>query len=304
MRKTKRILQEEKNKEDNLLENELDSLNRIYKLDKSEFETVLYAINKFHPIWLLKKLKKIYGHKYNPSLAYEILAHLLKHRYVDAIINFNFDELLDQAIDDELKSDEYHKIISDGGVPSENIFNKETGLRYPLYIKPHGTISHPSTLRFTEEAYHGLPMGISKTLKELISAKYMVNGKENTMKMIIIAVGFNMQSTEFNILLNENLPENSEMFVIKKGTEKIYVDHRVLRSEGKEKELSKFEKINNEKTKIIPVNDDNRLDSILLDLWKNTCNYFNEAFFSPRSIMRHELISSLFNDKKEAFSKK
>ena len=40
--------------------------------------------------------------RYYPGLAYEILAHLMKHGFIDAIINFNFDEVLDQAIEDEL----------------------------------------------------------------------------------------------------------------------------------------------------------------------------------------------------------
>ncbi|MBK6976711.1 MAG: hypothetical protein IPH28_06005 [Cytophagaceae bacterium] len=92
-----------------------------------------------------------------PSVFYEILAHIFKNRFVDAVINFNFDESFDQAVLEEISTGELKKIVSDGDcVPYVDLV-EEHNLKLPLYIKPHGTFSEKSSLRFTKEHYIDIP---------------------------------------------------------------------------------------------------------------------------------------------------
>lgn len=277
-----------------LIENELSRLKKIYKLNPDEFETVLYAISKYYPKDLIEKLVENYDHRYNPGLTYEILAHLMKHRFIDAIINFNFDELLDQSIEDELKSDEYHRVLFDGDVNIEKIFINGEGLRYPLYIKPHGTISHSSSLRFTEEDYYGIPQKIEDIIKKLLSADD-IKGGEMPVKIILVSIGFNMQSTEFNVLLNENLPEGSEIYFIKTTPEVPKIDTRALNLNGWGR--PKLEQLAN--ATVIIVDKEKGLDGTVNEIWDKITNNFSDNFL-PRGINRHKLISTLFNESTNA----
>lgn len=80
-----------------------------------------------------------------PQLAYELLAHLVKHGFVDHVVSFNFDDLLENTLDNEIGPDGYDLIVSDRqplplALP-----------RRPRLIKLHGTVRVPVTLRFTPE---------------------------------------------------------------------------------------------------------------------------------------------------------
>lgn len=174
---------------DQRLAAELRRLESVYRLNRDDFETTLLALGAigYMSDRLREILKQLYSAGGCALLQYEMLAHLLKHRFLDAIINFNFDELLDRAIEDELRRGEYRFVLSDGDCPRR----LEGEIAQPLYIKPHGTVSHPSTMRFTREAYYGLPLGIRTLLEQLLSQQ----------PVTIWVVGFNMQSMEFNLLL-------------------------------------------------------------------------------------------------------
>jgi hypothetical protein len=289
-----------------LINDELSRLKKIYKLNPYEFETVLYAIGKYQSEALLERLRQVYDHRYNPSLTYEVLAHLLKHRFVDAVINFNFDELLDQAIEDELKPDEYHKILYDGEVNMDDIFFESGSLRYPLYIKPHGTISHESSLRFTDEAYFGMPKNIENLLEKLFKATINTvqdkksdgnqqsnpkHHEEKSRKVILIALGFNMQSAEFNILLDRNLLEGSKIYYIKANRDRPKIDPRPLDTD-KNGQSNLIHKVTQE---VIDVDD--KLDETILNIWGKISGNFH-ANFTPRGIERHRLIAHLFNLKR------
>ncbi|MBX2990228.1 MAG: SIR2 family protein [Bacteroidetes bacterium] len=82
-----------------------------------------------------------------PQLAYEIIAHFLKHRFIDDVVTFNFDEVLDHAVRNELDNESYEIIISD------KQFVEASGKRrnFSHVIKLHGTISIPQSLRFTRD---------------------------------------------------------------------------------------------------------------------------------------------------------
>ena len=175
-----------------LIAEEIHRITVEYRLERGDFEAVLLALSKFDQKTVLKELSTIYGRRHYPSLAYEILAHWLKHRFIDAIVSFNFDELLDQAIDDELGSHGYYRVISDGDCPEDvaHWLDNRGRFRFPLYIKPHGTASHKSTMRFTRSSYSLLPIELVNLLKRLFQAPTDV-----------VIIGHAMQSVEFNDIL-------------------------------------------------------------------------------------------------------
>ncbi len=275
-----------------LIDGEIKSLSRIYQLKEEDFETKLLAINKFYPKDLKRELKELYDHRYYPSLTYEIIAHLFKHRFIDAIVNFNFDEILDRAIEDELQPYEYDKIISDGDYDQLDT-TSEIGLKRPIYIKPHGTISHESTLRFTRVDYFLMPQGIESALIELIKAH--VNLVNTQVPVNLIVVGYNMQSAEFNHILQDNLPNNSRIFHL--TPEKLA--ESVLPDWQKEKGIkyihsSEFPYTGIEKESY-------NLDGVMHRLWNDISDNF-ETRFKPRGIDRHILLTKLFqsNDLKHS----
>ena len=255
------------------LDAELDRLTLIYNLEKDTLETYLRALSTsaFEAQKLRNNLQTTYGHRFMPMLGYEILAHMLKHRFLDAIINFNFDELLDQSIEDEFDRGEYHHILSDGDCP-DNSELRDTRPELPFYIKPHGTASHKSTLRFTREDYYGLPYDIQRILRYLLTER----------PIVLLVIGFDMQSLELNRILEEARPE-SMMFHINliNPTAKITIE--------KPKEIEKFSS-----NKLLKVDGKHHnVSEALKDIW----NYTSDAFrpeYRPRDITRHVLISEIF----------
>lgn len=242
---------------------DIERLSTVYRLKPGDFETQLLAISYQSGFELRNELKSIFSYRYYPILSYEILAHLLKHRFVDAIINFNFDELLDQAIDDEFGGGEYCKVISDGDIPED----EPELFAAPIYIKPHGTSSHPSSLRFTREDYFGLPKGIKDFIERILTSG----------PLTIVSIGFAMQSFEFNhIALKAHSP--SEIFYLNvKEPEpdpelKNYVAHFIK----------------------IPKTDGQKGISICLEkLWEKLFDLFR-PYYSPKIISRHRIVSRLF----------
>jgi len=88
---------------------------KLFKTSQEEFDQILNGPNAFergmsflahnYPQNAIKDiLKNYYDIRFRPNLGFEIMAHLFKHGYVDAIFNFNFDELLDKAIEGEIGS--------------------------------------------------------------------------------------------------------------------------------------------------------------------------------------------------------
>lgn len=256
---------------EDIVEYELNRLESVYRLNRDAFETNLLAFSIFSGHKLRNELQNIFFRKHPPILCYEILAHLLNHRFLDAIINFNFDELLDQSIEDELGEGEFYKIVSDGDCP-EILLNEVLFDRYnfrsdlPVYIKPHGTASHKSTLRFTRDDYFGLPNDIRRVIRNLL-----VLPKR---PLTIVSIGFSMQSFEFNHIIKES-SRKSEIFYINKVAPK------------PEPELHNYEQ------KLISVSDEETLNECLETLWMEVHDSFREGYI-PRGIDRHLLICEIF----------
>jgi hypothetical protein len=172
--------------------NELERLRLVNNLDPDAFETRLIALSKTPDA--ARRVKETIAHEYNiryPTvLAYELIAHLLKHRFADAIISFNFDELLDRSLDDELSANEYRTIVSErdcGDVQAD----ADARDYVPLYVKLHGTASEPDSLRLTPDSYYTLPARMVNIVQDLLHAD----------RCLIVNAGSGLASFDFQRLL-------------------------------------------------------------------------------------------------------
>ncbi len=175
---------------------ELDRLENVYGLDRANFETRLTAICRTVEAEreVREEISKRYRLKHPTLLPYELLAHLLHHRFLDMIVSFNFDELLDQSLEDELGKNEYTRVVSEGD------FDPNHEVEGPLYVKMHGTATEPETLRFTRERYYWTPRSIVELVEEKFSVEHLV----------VVNLGFAMGSFDFQRLLRK--PQHLEIY--------------------------------------------------------------------------------------------
>jgi hypothetical protein len=171
---------------------ERERLARITAVDPDEFEAQLSAIGQTmgNSRRVRAAISDLYQLRHPTVLAYELLAHLLKHRFLDAIISMNFDELLDQSLDDEIGGGEYERIVSDRDCVNVNsdVFSPDY---IPLYIKLHGTASEPESLRFTRESYYDSPVQVGTEAARLFQVP----------ECVVLNIGFGMASFDLHRLL-------------------------------------------------------------------------------------------------------
>lgn len=183
------------------LKAEMFRLERVYGLDPRDFETRLAALSRTPQAAqaVRERISKDYAFRHPTILGYELIAHLLKHRFLDAVITFNFDELLDQSLDDELGPDGYRRLVSNRDCV--NVDHDPDSPEYlPLYIKMHGTATEPESLRMTRDAYYELP-------QKLISEVY---GLLHCRRAVIVNVGSGMTGFDLHRVLR--IPEQLEIY--------------------------------------------------------------------------------------------
>jgi hypothetical protein len=172
---------------------ELQRLGQVTRLDEDDLETQLAALSRTpdREKRVRQSIAETYRIRHPTLLTYELLAHLLKHRFLDAIVTLNFDELLDQSLSDELGEQEYIRIISerdchgveaDPGKPSYT----------PIYMKLHGTARDAASLRFTRDAYYALPDPMAQLIRTLLGSETCV----------LLNLGSRMTGFDFNKLLD------------------------------------------------------------------------------------------------------
>jgi hypothetical protein len=229
-----------------------------------------------------EKLKKFYNVKHLPCLAYEIIAHLLKHGFIDVVINFNFDELLDQAIEEEVGQGNYYKIVSDGDVIPLSDIVVNGSIKIPVYIKAHGTASNKSTLNLTQNSYFEIPSEVSALIEQLVWGK-----RENKLEKIpivnVTCIGYSMQSKQFNSILAKHLDTNSQIFNFNVNTE----------PSSRIDKIDKMHKGFVNLSYIAPQNGLSSFDIAMKSLWKKIDECFKKEF-KPRQTSRHEIIANIF----------
>lgn len=180
----------------------LTRLQRVYGLPV-DFETRLVALcqRPEDERKVRDKISERFCQRHPSLIAYELIAHLLKHRYLDAVISFNFDELLDQSLDDELGRAEYVRVLSERDCRAVEQ-DPDSPQYAPLYIKMHGTASEPESLRFTRDAYYLTPKPIIDMVEKLLDTEHLV----------LVNVGCRLASFDFQYLLRE--PRDISLFHI------------------------------------------------------------------------------------------
>ena len=271
------------------------------------FETSLAILSNFFSLGTLQEhLVNIYGKDlhFNPSFTYEIIAHLFAHRFIDVIINFNFDELLDAAVVEEIGGGNYRRIISDSDCHPLQDLLIAGRLKMPIYIKPHGTVSDQHSLRFTRDDYFRVPFSIQELLRSLLSGRIgMEEEDKDPIPVNVVTIGFGMQSVEFNHLLKDYLPKESRIYHIDLvdpfKSPKTPVEQYL-------KSLSRVQSEDSEDPRLITIDDnhseDRSLDATLVRLWERIWDCFPKEQYKPRALWRHRLTSALFQrpyDKQE-----
>src|ERR1035441_5422253 len=183
---------------------ELERLELVSGFDPKAFETRLIALSRTPEAasQVRDTISEEYNIRHPALLGYELLAHLLKHRFLDAIISFNFDELLDRSLDDELSKDEYRRVVSERDC-AEIQTDADSPKYVPLYVKLHGTASDPQSLRFTPDSYYALPKRMVKVVQDLLDAE----------RCVIIVAGSGLASFDFQRLLRiQELPKQLDVF--------------------------------------------------------------------------------------------
>ncbi len=287
------------------------------------FENYLYILSEHFVTQkdLREKIKEMTGFKYAVSLFNEIVAHMLKHCFIDVVINMNFEETLDQVIKEEIGNPNYINVLSDGDCVDLEDVLVDGRLKTPFYIKPHGTFGHKSTLRFTDRHYLDLPEDIKQLLQALLSGKRS-NSRRSIERINLICVGYAMQSFELNKIINKSLPEESVIYHIdfsfleeEKFKEKfqIFTDKALRKgrkhddyyktfstqsfSQNTVQKSNKAQLTSSDNQPVDINNNANNLTPSLGELfsilWRAQYNMFKKAY-KPRSIVRHEIISYLF----------
>lgn len=294
---------------DELIEEEVARLEETYRLKPKDLETYLLSISKFSRKLLTDALKDICDFNYCLSLEYEILAHMLKHRFVDVIINFNYDNILDTAIREEVNEGEYKFIFSDGHCPDDYdellVGNR---LKQPIYVKPHGSIDYRSSLRFTREDFMSIPRKLRETMDKLLAAEIDKSGVQKQLSLNLIVIGHSIISFDFVSLLQRYLHNNPEqevvLWVFNHSDDEIHL--RKSLQEGTsmdEEELAQrlrchyfplsIEKNSNTGGK--------SLKRYLTELWRLIEDNFKDNY-KPQGIIRHELLDRIFKADKDTLS--
>jgi hypothetical protein len=275
-----------------LIEEEIERQARLRGTPKEDFETQLLALNRFSAKKVRKLLTEICGNKHAPCLAYEILAHLLKHRFLDGIINFNYDELLDNAVQEELPdSDDYRFIYSAGHCPTDlEEIRIEKRLKQPIYVKCHGTISQPNSLRFSEEQAFTMEAAIQKHIGQLLAGKALDSPKEQ-LPINIIVIGFAMKNKVFNQLIENALVQDKQKITIWI----LDTDPSLRETVNKQFNGLPSNVRKNLEVKQLILDDEYNLEKALTQLWDQITGLFQQPY-KPRGIARHELLRHIFPD--------
>jgi hypothetical protein len=274
-----------------LIRAEVRRLSNQMGREEEDFETQLLAFNKFSTAIVGEKLKEICGNANAPCLAYEIMAHLLKHRFLDVIINFNYDELLDNAIREELPDDnDYRFIYTAGHCPVDlDELRIDKRIKQPIYIKCHGTISQPNSLRFTERKAFIIEEAIQQHIADLFRGEVSATYKKEQLPLNLLIFGFGMDNHVFNRIIKKTLQETKQtitlwVFDTNPGLEKkIKLQFSELDAEDRER-LS---------VKMILLPGPAAMNTELIHLWEKITAIFKKPY-RPRGIARHQFIYHIF----------
>jgi hypothetical protein len=262
---------------------------------RKDFETQLAILSEiFSPNNVAEALASLYELRYAPHIVFELIAHMLRHRFLDAVINFNFDELLDVAVSEEIGESHYNRVLSDGDARPLDEIMVRNRLKIPLYIKPHGTVGHRSTMRFTKDQYFRLPRAMYEFMRDIVGGHHRESGARRPgygyrpYRTNLISVGFGMASLDLIRMIRQEIEENP------KRADEFAIFHLNTRDWARRRIAQIERETGVEQQYLVAVEDFGGLEETVRTLWEMVRTRFS-PLYQPRGIARHELVHQLFH---------
>jgi len=180
----------------------------------------VYGLEKLH-LWL-KQYIPVLNEKnqlpYFPSFSHEYFSHLVKSGYFKYIISTNFDEILENTLENELGYGNFKIIASKSEferLVNLDINNWESDYRAPLtrcfVFKPHGTISRRLTLRHTKDNVTHFEDEKREVLKKVLN------------ESVIVFIGFGNYNENFWLLFGEtySMGLTKDILIIDKNVKQV-----------------------------------------------------------------------------------
>jgi len=251
--------------------------------DPARHDRALAALIRAHgEAEVSEALFDVYGSRHRPHLAFEVIAHMFRHRFLDAIINFSPDELLDEAIEGEMGTAEYRDIRFEGQCTGVDPLVVDRRLKIPLYVKPHGSISYPNSIRLVPAPESTLRSPMHRLIATIIGGHW-ADARTSTAEyrpyhVNLITMGAVMNIESFRSIL-EGLGKGAvTLFHLAQHGEQ----PAGTPADAEWKSLG-----------ISVVQETRDLTKGFRTLWDTTSRHFQEGF-GPRGIARHEIIHNLF----------
>lgn len=293
-----------------LVNDEIKRLKKFNRIAPKEdnFEIILMACMQYGRKSVIKELQEIYGVKYLNSLTYDIIAHLLKHRLIDMVINFNFDEILDEAIKDEINGGDSHYLYSDSSCPEEvKDFLINERLKKPIYIKPNGTINFKNSLKFTRKDYATGSTKLQETMSNIVSSKVKVEaeGSSAHLPINLIIVGFDMQSPDFIQTIRDFIENCDKPPQSIQPIRLWIIDDKEISYENLKLPIDIKERIEPKNVQHIKVEASQKgFDRKFEELWEEIMKNFTNTI-KPKGIAKHQFLHLLFKqDDRENIEKR
>ncbi len=206
----KEFVSTEKNRQRRFKE-EISHLVSTHNLLPHDFKTVLFSLYKIFNQKIVDEVTTKLDIKSIPEIDFnihEILVSLLRENYSDGIINFNFDEILEHVIVKNNDHKNIARIINNKDAKSHSYTYDIRSKRFktPIHLKPHGSISTPSSLRFARKDFYRIEPLVGDVLFKLLGE----------MPVTIVLIGFCIKNLDFTEQISNHLQLGSSIYVIDK----------------------------------------------------------------------------------------
>ncbi len=153
-------------------------------------------------------------------MTYELLAHLLNHRFLDHVVSLNFDRLLDESLLDEFGEEGVDIVVSDRDIPNSTLLDKLD--ERARCVKPHGSITVPDSMRFTMADASDISVAMLALVEQVIfgpSARRPTRAKApdstevaGSPRVILIFMGWACAEREFHRLLRSHHSQIDQIY--------------------------------------------------------------------------------------------
>lgn len=182
-----------------------------YNLLPNDFKTILFSLHQMYKQKLVAEVTKrldVTNRENINTLIHETLTYLFTKDYVDGIVNFNFDEILEHTMVKEDSQNTSLRIVNASDAVKHETAYKTDTKRFisPIHLKPHGTVSIPSSLRFARNDFYRLEPLVRETLLKLLG----------DIPVTIVLIGFRIKNLDFTKDIASVLQPGSTLYVIDK----------------------------------------------------------------------------------------